>query len=258
MKDLLVRPIHSIPFLVEHDLGVEAHIGRYEGMDTWSSYAPHVRAVHLPYRSCNLAALDDVLRERSLLMIKEAMDEALQYDVDRLVMHICGLESKDGSRVGSYDRLIGALQELAGHAARQRRTLCLENAMLQWGGAVKHWGDSRADWHRIYRDAGRENIRLTLDTSHAVTEVHVLLDPAERVAALWEFLADKEAIWRVHWSDSMVYTDAGKKDMHLVPGKGDLPREFHKAIKALPVPKLLEQKCTEAEVCEGLAFIAAL
>lgn len=39
---------------------------------------------------------------------------------------------------------------------------------------------------------------------------------------------------------------------------GDLPRAFHKAIKDLPVPKLLEQNCTEAEVREGLTFIAAL
>jgi sugar phosphate isomerase/epimerase len=164
VNDLLVRPIHSIPFLVEHDLGVEAHIGRYEGLDTWPAYVPHVRAVHLPYKGCNLAALDDSLRQRSLQMIREAMDQALPYKVDRLVMHICGIESKDGSLVGSYDRLIAALQELAGHAAKQRRTLCLENTVLQWGGAVKHWGDSRACWYRIYRDAGRENVKLTLDT----------------------------------------------------------------------------------------------
>ena len=46
--------------------------------------------------------------------------------------------------------------------------------------------------------------------------------------------------------------------MHLVPGKGDLPRDFRRKIKALDVIKLLEQKCSEEEVHEGLKFIETL
>ena len=39
---------------------------------------------------------------------------------------------------------------------------------------------------------------------------------------------------------------------------GDLPLEFHRRIHRLNVVKLLEQKCTESEVLEGLDFIAGL
>ena len=258
MNDLLVRPLHSIPFLSAHDLGVEAHLGRYDVLPTWPPYIPFVRAVHLPYGGCNLAALDDAHRQRSLLTLKQAIDGAARYNVDRLVMHICGIEAEAEVVVGSYDRLITGLQELAGHAAQQERLLCLENTMLAWGKAARRWGCSSAEWRQIYRDTARANVKLTLDTSHAVTAAQVLDNPAQRIAAVWEFLADEDAIGRVHWSDSIIGNDAGRKDMHLVPGTGDLPRAFHKAIKDLPVPKLLEQKCTEAEVSQGLAFIASL
>jgi hypothetical protein len=46
--------------------------------------------------------------------------------------------------------------------------------------------------------------------------------------------------------------------MHLVPGQGDLPREFHQAILKHPARKLLEQRCPSEEVAEGLKFIASL
>jgi hypothetical protein len=46
--------------------------------------------------------------------------------------------------------------------------------------------------------------------------------------------------------------------MHLIPGEGDLPREFHKAIKELKVIKTLEQRRSEPDVIKGLAFIESL
>ena len=55
-----------------------------------------------------------------------------------------------------------------------------------------------------------------------------------------------------------LYGEALFTDMHLVPGKGDLPREFHRRIKSLDCFKLLEQNSTDAEVGEGLDFIASL
>ena len=42
------------------------------------------------------------------------------------------------------------------------------------------------------------------------------------------------------------------------PGRGDLPRPSHKAIRELPLVKLLEQNCTEAEVVGALDFIESL
>ena len=73
MTRLLVRPIHSIRFLVENNLGVEAHIGRYDTRPGWADYVPFVDGVHLPYKGCNLAATDDTHRERSIRTLKQAM-----------------------------------------------------------------------------------------------------------------------------------------------------------------------------------------
>jgi sugar phosphate isomerase/epimerase len=258
LKNILVRPIHTTEFLRRHDLGVEAHIGRYDALDNWEQYIPFVQAVHLPYVECNLGAIGDEKRAGSIAFIKAAMDTASRYPVDRMVMHVCGIESKDGEIIGEYSHLIDSIRDLASHAAKYSVTLCLENTVLVWGKEIRRWGDSCAEWHTIYKDVDRENVKLNLDTSHSATEVQVHDTPEERIRALWEFLEDRDAIWRVHWSDSIVGTEAGKKDMHLVPGKGDLPLDFHRAIMKLNVPKLLEQNCTEQEVEEGLNFIQSL
>ncbi len=80
-----------------------------------------------------------------------------------------------------------------------------------------------------------------------------------RLHCLDEFLSRPELIGRVHWSDARLRNrEALYNDMHLVPGRGDLPREFHRRVHQLPAVKLLEQKCTEADVLEGLKFIASL
>ena len=79
-----------------------------------------------------------------------------------------------------------------------------------------------------------------------------------RAELLLAYLAEPAAIGRVHWSDSVIATDEGKRDMHLVPGDGDLPRELHRLIKGLPVVKLLEQTCPEEDVVRALQFIATL
>ena len=45
MTRLLVCPIHSIPYLVANNLGVEAHIGRYDRRPGWAEYVPFVQAL---------------------------------------------------------------------------------------------------------------------------------------------------------------------------------------------------------------------
>jgi sugar phosphate isomerase/epimerase len=76
---------------------------------------------------------------------------------------------------------------------------------------------------------------------------------------MYEFLRHPERIGRVHWSDSrLTKSEAYYHDMHLVPGAGDLPIDFHRRINNLDIVKTLEQKCSEEELLQGLAFISSL
>ncbi|MFH1377696.1 MAG: sugar phosphate isomerase/epimerase family protein [Planctomycetota bacterium] len=258
MSDLLVRPIHSVPFLQARGLGVEAHVGRYDRRPNWDSYVPFVRGVHLPYDGYNLAALDDAHRRASIDALKDAIDYSSQYPIDRMVMHSVGTETKDGVQVGDYDRLVDAIRQLAAFSADRRLIICIENNLVYFDHNERKWADSCEDWFNLMQAVDRPNVMLTLDSSHATNNVMHLADADARRAALFDYLKHSDYIGRVHWSDSIVSTFDGKKDQHLVPGKGDLPTEFHRAIKNLPVTKLLEQTCTEAAVDEGLAFIETL
>jgi sugar phosphate isomerase/epimerase len=62
----------------------------------------------------------------------------------------------------------------------------------------------------------------------------------------------------VHWSDSILGPDQIKKDRHLVPGQGDLPLAFHRAIAGLSAVKLLEQTSPAEEIAKGLSFVQSL
>ena len=106
---------------------------------------------------------------------------------------------------------------------------------------------------------GRDNVLLTLDTSHAATAAAHKKTAEERFLYMYEYLKHPELIGRVHWSDSRLQNaEAFMKDMHLIPGEGDLPRDFHKRIKSLDAIKTLEQKRAEPDVIEGLRFVESL
>lgn len=255
---LLTRPLHSPEFLSKYNLGVEAHIGRYDLLPNWAQYIPFVHGVHLPYAGCNLAALDEELRQTSLAKLKEALDEGCKYPVDRMVMHSVGVAVFEGEKVGEYDKLIEGLRELAAYAAERNIILCIENQLV--GPPVTaRFGESCSEWLQLQQDVDRPNVLLTLDTSHAASSIGGLGSDTARIDGMYAFLAHPERIGRIHWSDAIISGGQSLyKDWHLVPGKGDLPLDFHRRINALPVVKLLEQKCTEAEVLEGLEFIKTL
>lgn len=256
---LLVRPIHSIPFLQRHGFGVEAHIGRYDQRPGWDDYVPFVHGVHLPYGGLNLAAYDDEMRQKSIQAIKDAIENACQYQVDRMVIHTAGFKSQNNVEVGKYELMIESFKELAKFAAEKNIILCIENQVLREPEMRRIFGDHPAEWLQIYHDINHSNIMLTLDTSHAATSAAIYADHKKQLAVLDEFLAFPELIGRVHWSDARLANQEAKfNDMHLVPGTGDLPREFHQRINQLPVTKLLEQNCSEEEVEQALPFIASL
>ena len=250
---LLTRPIHSAAFLKAHGLGVEAHIGR----PLPEELIPLVHGIHLPYSGLNLAALDENMRLQSLQILKNALLEGCRFPVDRMVIHTVGIESQNGVRIGDYELLIRSFRDLAEIATDHRIILCIENQVLR--PSAKRFGDNAPEWLALPHDIDRDNILLTLDSSHASTSAAMGENYTERLRLLDEFLSHPEMIGRVHWSDARLKNrEALYNDMHLVPGKGDLPLEFHRRLHRLPVIQLLEQKCTEEEVAEALAFIDSL
>lgn len=255
---LLICPVHTPGFLRQNNLFVEAHIGRYDTLPGWDAYIPFVGGVHLPYAGLNLAALDDEHRLQSIQAVKNAIDAGCQYPVDRMVMHTMGIESLDGKRIGAYERMIDGIRELADYAAGKGITLCVENQAQH----VPHrviYGVYAQEWYRICEDVDRENVLLTLDTSHAACAAATFAGPENRFAHMYAFLKHPEKIGRVHWSDSRLQNaEAFYRDLHLIPGEGDLPRAFHQQIKKLDAVKTLEQKRSEEDVMRGLAFIESL
>ena len=254
----MICPVHTAEFLKKHNLGVEAHIGRYDKRPGWDTYIPFVHAVHLPYSGLNLASFKDEERKTAIETVKAAIDIGCQYPVDKMVMHTMGYETMGENIVGNYDRMIDGIQKIADYAAEKKITICVENQVLH-PATARTYGSFAHEWFMIQRDTNRSNVMLTLDTSHAATSAAAFATPEDRIAYLYEYLKHPELIGRVHWSDSLVSNgEAYFKDWHLVPGKGDIPREFHQKIKALDAVKTLEQKAPEEEVEEALRFIESL
>ena len=254
----LTRPVHTPGFLTQYTIGIEYFVTRHESLPNWEQYIPFVHGIHLPYAGLNLAALDDSVRQQSIDTVKAAIDVGVRFPVDRMVMHSMGIRSKDGAVLGTYERMIDGIAQLADYAASRDIILCIENQALHVPG-LERFGTTAESWLQIPGDVNRSNVLLTLDSSHAATAAAVLETAEERFAYLYRFLERPELIGRVHWSDSRLGTnEAFMKDMHLVPGEGDLPRDFHQKIKALPVLKTLEQTRPEADMIRGLEFIESL
>lgn len=254
----LTRPVHTTGFLAQYNIGIEYFVTRHEALPNWTQYIPFVHGIHLPYAGLNLAAFDDTLRRHSIDTVKAAIDVGVQFPTDRMVMHSMGVREKDGALLGSYERMIDGIAELADYAAAKHIILCIENQALHVPN-LDRFGTFAEDWLRIPGDANRSNVLLTLDSSHAATAAAVLDTAEERFAYLYRFLAKPELIGRVHWSDSRLgNNEAYMKDMHLIPGEGDLPLDFHRRIKALDVLKTLEQSRPEEDMIKGLSFIASL
>lgn len=256
---LLVKAMHAPEFLTARNLGVEIHITRDDVKDDFAQYIPFVGGIHLPYSGVNLAAFDESTRRAGIDKVKRCIDAALQYHIDTMVMHPCGIFYKDKTEVGKYPLLIDSLRELADFAAGKGVTLALENQVLRHPDMRIIAGCSSADWFQLHKDVARSNVKLTLDTSHAASVAAHGKTTEERRKIMWSFFEHPDLIARFHWSDARLSTDeAVWNDMHLVPGKGDLPRELHQEVLNHPGVKLLEQKCTSEEVQEALDFIAGL
>jgi len=256
---LLTTPHYSAAFLKKNRLGVEFEIGKSEQLPEWPELQLLARSIHLPYSGINFAALDDKVRRRSIRIIRDAIRDGVGYGIHDMVLHHCGIESQEGVIVGTYERMLDALGEIADFAACYAVTVSLENQVLRSPLQLTRFGSSANDWFRILFDLDRPNVMLTLDTSHAASAVAFYPDLRERYRHLDDFLEHPELISRVHWSDSrLARQESLFADLHLMVGDGDLPKAFHRKIKRLHAIKVLEQHQTEEDLARSLAFIRSL
>lgn len=257
---LLTSTIFEPAFLESNDLFVELYIPYGKDLDECVQWEPFVRTVHLPYSDINLAADDENVRRKSIDMVKDVTVQAARYPQARLmVLHPCGVFSFQGEEVGSYGHMIDSLRELADFMCDRGLVLSLENQVLRHPDLRVIAGCYCAEWLQLYKDVGRSNVNLTLDTSHAASAVAHEEKVEDRYKKLWEFMEHPDLIAHFHWSDARLQTNEAQwGDMHLVPGSGDLPRDFHRAIMQHSGSKLFEQKCSEAELAAGLEFVRSL
>ncbi len=260
---LLVQSNQSIDFLKKHNLGIELATNKEEGKIDLEAYAPFVKTVHLPYSDANgflnLGAFDDAWRLESIECIKKAIDMSVRYNVTKAILHPCCFLEKEHKKVGEYSRMIDSMREIFDYAAKAKLVICLENQVLRHPDIRVIVGTSAAEWRQLPIDIGKSNVSLCLDTSHASSVAAHEETPEARIKVLWDFFKEPDNICHFHWSDAKVLNGEAKyQDMHLVPGMGDIPLEFHKAIAMHPGSKLLEQRSTEEACAAGLAFIASL
>jgi len=256
---VLASNIFPVDFLKKHNLGVELYITTETDLNALEVVRDYARTVHLQYSGINLAANDEAVRRKSINDIKYGIETGAGFDVKTMVLHPCGVFSSKGEDVGSYAPMIDSLREIADFMAGKGLILSLENQVLRHPDLRIIAGCSSDEWFQLYKDVDRKNVTLTLDTSHAASASAHEDTLEKRHAKLWKFLDHPELISHFHWSDARLVTDDCQyADIHLVPGQGDLPRDFHKAIWEHPASKLFEQKCTEEELEAGLAFAHSL
>ena len=256
---VLVSNIFPVEFLKEHDLGVELYITTETDLSKLEVVRDYARTLHLQYSGINLAAHDEAVRRQSINDIKYGIEAGIKFNIKTMILHPCGVFSSKGEDVGTYGPMIDSLREIADFMAGKGVTLSLENQVLRHPDLRIIAGCSSDEWFQLYKDVNRKNVNLTLDTSHAASASAHEDTLEKRHEKLWKFMEHPELIGHFHWSDARLITDDCQyADIHLVPGQGDLPREFHKAIWEHPAPKLFEQNCSAEELKAGLQFAYSL
>lgn len=256
---LLASAIFEPDFLDKHDLFVELGVEENSNWNESCTLQNYVRTIHLPYDNINLAARDNSNRRRSIDVIKNLAARCTVFDARTMVLHPCGVFSFKGEDLGEYGLLIDSLREIADFMAGKGLILSLENQVLRRPELRIIAGCHADEWFQLHSDVARKNVTLTLDTSHAASAVAHESTIEKRYEKLREFMSKPELITHFHWSDARLQTDEAQwGDMHLVPGSGDLPRDFHQAIMRHSGSKLFEQNCTPEALEAGLEFARSL
>ena len=259
LGNIAVLPFHSVEFMQKHNLGLEAHLTHDDKAPDFEEHKKFLTSCHLPFGGINYGAIDDEHRNNSLAITKAAMEQAAALGISKVVLHPLGIWEENGVHVGEYDLFIASMRELVPTAERLKLHVCVENMVLRAPTTNVRYGCTVEEWWGILDILDSPAFSLTLDTSHAASNATHGETPEERVKMLWHYLDRPELISHVHWSDAMMMDGTTKyQDMHLVPGKGDIPRDFHKAVLKLNATVVMEQKCSDEECADGLAFAASL
>lgn len=282
----------SVPVSVCHDVvskmgfGVEAP--SKSELAAWQDRREDFTSAHAPFcmprvpgdaGTCrvNIAATDTEFRAESLAVIERYIRGTKALPHCRIVnMHaapkVFRIPAQMRGAVGAYELLIEGLRRLADVAGSLGRVLVVENNRCYWdeippddqesapGPRVgkDYFGTTPEEWLAIGNDVAHDNFGLCLDTSHAATFVQTVYDRSEREKLLMAFLERPWAIRHVHWNGNYIEDFRGRDDQHLALGADSLPRDFHRAVKALPLRKLLEHDYGQRALDAEMEFIAGL
>ena len=225
----------------------------------------------------NIASTDDDFRDKSMRMILEYIDRVRDLpNLKKINMHPAPrrwlYEDHPGWREGDYGRMIDGIREIAEYVAGSDLEVVLENNTSRWEGIpddipaedvdwtskTVSYGSAPEEWAQVCEDVDRPNVWLCLDSSHACTYAHTIADEDKRADVLMAYLAKPHLIRHVHWNDNYVYDLRGRNDSHALLGKGTMPAEFHRAIKALDATLMIEHFYGIEELEEELGYIAQL
>lgn len=245
---------------------------RLQSLQPWSDL---IECVHLPYslsgRRLNVAALDDAWRRQSLDMVIHALGWAGRTGAPKVVIHTAPCRW-NGEIVGGYERLVDGVRELAKEAERHRILICLENSRFYWDGCDPLVSPDEIDldelntyfailpetWLQLAKDVDRSQVRLCLDTSHAVTTAQRVSSLDERVRMLHAFLDAGDWIGHVHWNGNYLADSRGRADSHLPVFAGSIPIEVHRRVAGLDAARHLERKLSGPDLIREMIFIEAL
>lgn len=224
----------------------------------------------------NIAAIDTAWHRLSMQCLERYIAQAARLPrVKKIVMHAAprfwtadGLLPQSPAQVellpvGEYACLVDSIRHLAAVAARSNLEIVVENNRSYWyaippdepfarinrATVPDYFATSPWEWLGLWHDVRRDNVKLCLDTGHAATVAH-RFDGAQRMAMLWAFLAQPEAIGHVHWNDSTLADARGRDDVHWALGPNGLGNEFHRAVRSLPQASFLLEHWFDLETLD--------
>jgi sugar phosphate isomerase/epimerase len=262
-------------------LGLFTELGMVTNRDELSALSDLAISAHAPlYRGeirLNIAATDDEFRQMSFHDILGYIDLVKDMPkMKKINMHPSPkqwlYETQTGGRQGDYGLMIEGIRRIADHCAESGLDVVLENNSSRWTGVPDDlpadqvdwanmtlaFGSSPEEWIQVCEDVDRPNVFLCLDSSHACTYAHTIVDPELRAEAVMAYLARPDLIDHVHWNDNYLYDTRGREDSHAVLGKGTLPVEMHRGIKALDATLMIEHFYTIEELEQELEYVEGL
>jgi deoxyribonuclease-4 len=228
--------------------------------DVWRASGFWPLVVHDSYL-INLAAPDEVVREKSIAAMIDEVERAEALGCDFLVTH-CGAHlSRDcvGGEEAGLKRLGQSLERVLERTLDVAVRIALENTAAQGtclGGPFEH-----LDF--VLREIGSQRLCVCFDTCHAFAAGHDLSTPlgVEEVFANFDRIVGLDKLAIVHLNDSK--GALGKHlDRHEHIGEGAIGREAMSAILTHPqlrdLPFILETPDVETMIAANLQTVREL